>query len=105
VRFTEGSGYTQYSGYLTPIIHEYHIPEHEYAERTGRPWPEPSDATVVPPPAAPSGAGPSAPKTAAAASATRRARSLIDRLDEFGAGPAGPPTPEAIDERDANEPA
>lgn len=46
VRFTEGSGFTQFSGYFTPLIHEYHIHEEFYQERCDRPWPEPDGKTV-----------------------------------------------------------
>ena len=33
VRFSEGSGFTQFSGYYTPMIHEFHIHEDFYLER------------------------------------------------------------------------
>lgn len=39
VRFSEGSGYTQFSGYTVPLIGEFHISGHEYALREAAGWP------------------------------------------------------------------
>ncbi len=47
VRFSEGSGFTQFSGYYTPIIHEFHIHEEFYQERKNRPWPAERANTVT----------------------------------------------------------
>ena len=46
VHFTEGSGYTQYSGYWTTVLSEYHIskPLYDYFER--QPLPPVDDRTV-----------------------------------------------------------
>jgi len=40
VRFSEGSGYTQFSGYTVPIVSEFHISSHEYALREAAGWPD-----------------------------------------------------------------
>ena len=47
VRFTEGSGYTQFSGYYTPILSEYHISKEMFEARSESPWPGDSDETVI----------------------------------------------------------
>ena len=47
ISVTEGSGYTQFSGYVTPIISDYHISMKEYKERNAAPWPEPTTETVI----------------------------------------------------------
>ncbi len=47
VRFTEGSGYTQFSGYYTPILSEYHISKDSFKARSKAPWPEDSEETVI----------------------------------------------------------
>lgn len=47
VRFTEGSGYTQFSGYYTPILSEYHISKSMFEARSESPWPGDSDETVI----------------------------------------------------------
>ena len=39
VRFTHGSGYTQFSAYSTPIVSNFHISEEEYRERSRGGWP------------------------------------------------------------------
>jgi len=74
---TEGSGYTQFSGYMTPIVSEYHISMKEYGKRNDAPWPAPSEETVVvepppsrrrtsgsPAPSIPNESAPSAPPSA-----------------------------------------
>jgi hypothetical protein len=86
VRFTEGSGYTQFSGYYTPMISEYHISKESFEERTNADWRPDSEKTVI----------------------------TVEGGDEPGAGstfvtghPAGPPPPadvpddfgQAIEER------
>jgi len=47
VRFTEGSGYTQFSGYYTPILSEYHISKAMFKFRSEAPWPEETNETVI----------------------------------------------------------
>jgi hypothetical protein len=95
VRFTEGSGYTQYSGYLTPIVHEFHITEDEFKERSNRPWPAPDDrATVLS--ASPPGPTPGTPDDGpSVAAASGRTRSIIDRIENVSL----PTTPGHIQER------
>ena len=44
---TEGSGFTQFSGYVTPIVTDYHITEKQYDERSKATWPPPDGGTVV----------------------------------------------------------
>ena len=39
VRFTEGKGYTQFSGYYMPVLSEYHISEKTFEKRGKLPWP------------------------------------------------------------------
>lgn len=51
VSFTEGSHFTQFSGYVTPVISDYHISLTEYDERNDAAWPVGNDDTVVNPPA------------------------------------------------------
>lgn len=76
VRFTEGSGFTQYSGYFTPIIHEFHIPFKEFEFRAEKePWPEPDEKTLVTPTATETNASVASPPTP-------KVRSIIDRLEE-----------------------
>lgn len=40
VRFSEGSGYTQFSGYTVPIISEFHISPSQYELRESSGWPD-----------------------------------------------------------------
>ena len=47
VRFTEGSGYTQFSGYHTPIVSEYHISSERYRRREKANWPGADEKTVI----------------------------------------------------------
>jgi hypothetical protein len=47
VRFAQSSGFTRFSGYVTPIICEYHLSEDEYKSRAESPWPEPTDETLL----------------------------------------------------------
>lgn len=49
VSFTEGSHFTQFGSYVTPIISDYHISSREYERRQGAPWPSPTDETVTNP--------------------------------------------------------
>lgn len=46
VRFTEGSAYTQFSGYWTTISSEYHQSDDEFQARERRDWPAESGETV-----------------------------------------------------------
>ena len=39
VRFSQSSGFTRFSGYITPIVSEYHLTEEEYQARATAPWP------------------------------------------------------------------
>ena len=45
VRFTQNSGFTRFSGYITPIITEYHTSQEEYQARAKTPWPKPGFET------------------------------------------------------------
>jgi hypothetical protein len=47
VRFAQNSGFTRFSGFVTPIISEYHISEAEYGSRATWPWPVESSDTVL----------------------------------------------------------
>lgn len=47
VQFTEGSGFTQFGGYVTPMISDYHISEREYERRGAASWPAADDTTVL----------------------------------------------------------
>ncbi len=44
VRFTSGSGYTQFSGYFVPITTPFHISEKNYDDRNIAEWPDPTAA-------------------------------------------------------------
>ncbi len=46
VRFTEGSEYTQFSGYWTTIMSQYHQSEDEFEARASRAWPSETPDTV-----------------------------------------------------------
>jgi hypothetical protein len=78
VRFTEGSGFTQYSGYFTPIVHEFHIPFKEFEFRTKEEWPRPDEKTLLTPTATVTNV-PTMPTP------TPTVRSIIDRLNEHAA--------------------
>lgn len=52
ISVTEASHFTQFSGYVTPIISDYHIRLREYDRRSTTAWPVPNDETVVVPAAA-----------------------------------------------------
>jgi hypothetical protein len=57
VSFTEGSHFTQFGSYVTPIVSDYHISLREYDRRERAHWPAASDDTViVPQVTAPAGA-------------------------------------------------
>lgn len=47
VRTTEGSGYTQFSGYWTTVFSEFHITKALYGIREQAPWPAKDDRTVL----------------------------------------------------------
>ena len=47
VRFAQSSGFTRFSGYVTPILSEYHISEDEYKARASTAWPELTAETVL----------------------------------------------------------
>ena len=47
VKFTEGSGYTQFSGYWTTVISEYHITKALFGIREDADWPDPDERTVL----------------------------------------------------------
>jgi hypothetical protein len=51
VSFGVNRGFTQYGGYVTPILCEYPVSEAEYLERSRADWPENADRTVLVPPA------------------------------------------------------
>lgn len=46
VRFTQGSGYTQFSGYTTPILSGFHIDKPTYKAREAAAWPKLDEQTV-----------------------------------------------------------
>lgn len=46
VRFTEGSGYTQFSGYWTTIVSQFHQSKKEFKQRSERAWPGETAETV-----------------------------------------------------------
>lgn len=50
VRFTFGSGYTQFAGRSIPMKSEYHISYEQYLKRRQQPWPTASGAVVIQPP-------------------------------------------------------
>ena len=50
VRFTFGSGYTQFAGRSIPMKSEYHISYDQYMKRRQRPWPTAPGAFVIQPP-------------------------------------------------------
>lgn len=65
VNFTEGSHFTQFSSYVTPIVSDYHIDIDEYGRRSRAAWPAANEETIVvqaaatppadPPPTPPTG--------------------------------------------------
>lgn len=65
VSFTEGSHFTQFSSYVTPIISDYHIDIHEYGRRSRAAWPAATDETVVVPAPSEPAALPSQPQSPA----------------------------------------
>jgi hypothetical protein len=50
VRFTFGSGYTQFAGRSIPMKSKYHITYDEYMKRRQKPWPMAPGAFVIQPP-------------------------------------------------------
>ncbi len=58
ISVTEASHFTQFSGYVTPIISDYHISLKEYDRRSSTAWPTASDETVLIPDAAGPASGP-----------------------------------------------
>jgi hypothetical protein len=50
VRFTFGSGYTQFAGKSVPMKSDYHISYDQYMKRRGKPWPTAPGAFVIQPP-------------------------------------------------------
>ena len=47
VRFTEGTGYTQFSGYWTSIVSQFHQTSRQFKNRSERAWPTESAETVT----------------------------------------------------------
>jgi hypothetical protein len=47
VRFSESSGYTQFSGYRTTVLSEYHITKALFGHREETGWPEVDERTVL----------------------------------------------------------
>jgi hypothetical protein len=47
VKFTEGSGYTQFSGYWTTVLSEYHITKALFGIREDADWPDQDERTVL----------------------------------------------------------
>ena len=85
VRFSEGSGYTQYSGYWVPVVGEFHVTAAEYERRGEFGWPADLGPGTVPV------EGDEAVRRLAARSEKRldRAR-LVANVGEYGP-PARPP--------------
>ena len=50
VRFTFGSGYTQFAGRSIPVKSSYHIPYDEYLRLRAKPWPMAPGAFIIQPP-------------------------------------------------------
>ena len=50
VRFTFGSGYTQFAGRSIPMKSSYHIPYDKYLRRRAKPWPADPGAFIIQPP-------------------------------------------------------
>ena len=50
VRFTFGSGYTQFAGATIPMVSQYHISFDTYKERRRKPWPTSPGAFTIKPP-------------------------------------------------------
>ena len=48
VRFSFGSGYTQFGAYITPIISQYHISNKVYKERKKTSWPTGTGTVLIP---------------------------------------------------------
>ncbi|MEJ7637237.1 MAG: TraM recognition domain-containing protein [Singulisphaera sp.] len=107
VRFTEGSGYTQFSGYYLPIISDFHISMDEFVRRSDAGWPEPDAGTVVgrPDDGGPSGetpfvtgppSGPPPPANVPDDFALHLEQRLTGpvppRIERPGKGPKSPPT-------------
>jgi hypothetical protein len=53
VRFTFGSGYTQFAGATIPVVSQYHISFEEYQRRRQSPWPTAPGAFTIQPTAKP----------------------------------------------------
>jgi hypothetical protein len=51
VSFAVNRGFTQYGGYVTPVLCEYHVTQTEYDERAKAEWPADPARTVTVPPA------------------------------------------------------
>lgn len=47
VHVSRGSGYTQFSGYMTPVRAGWSITKADYDKRAAMPWPEPSESTIT----------------------------------------------------------
>ena len=50
VRFTFGSGYTQFAGATIPMVSQYHISFDQYQRRRREPWPKAPGAFTIQPP-------------------------------------------------------
>jgi hypothetical protein len=53
IRFTFGSGYTQFAGATVPILSQFAITEEEYKRRRRLPWPSAPGAFIIPAPTKP----------------------------------------------------
>lgn len=62
VSFGTSRGFTQYGGFTTPILCEYHVSEAEYLERNRADWPEDPGRTILVPPASDLNPGNGRPK-------------------------------------------
>ncbi len=47
IMVTEGSEFTQFSGYVTPIVTDYHISPDQYEQRNSASWPAANEQTVI----------------------------------------------------------
>ena len=70
VRFTFGSGYTQFAGRSIPVRSQYHITHDQYLEHRRRPWPTAPGAFPIEPPTA-DGSGKACQETESIAEAER----------------------------------
>jgi hypothetical protein len=79
IRFTFGSGYTQFAGASVPIVSQYAIDAKTYDDLRKLAWPTAPGAFVVPAPAPPKmGRSASTPTSPASSSSSRDAEYVAD---------------------------